>query len=616
MFISTYRLFKLKFFGLIDFTKIRLTIDLQDSPHRFVYFKYFEAVCLILFFFAISFFHYRGIFNNWFFSDDIVAILHSAASLKEIFIENRYSNVFYTPLAVLSFKPDFLIFGLNPIPYHIHNLIILILIAFMFYKIMRLYTSPIISFVTATLTLFSLPSLIMIAWIILRQYLYPTLLSLIVIYVFQKYKPNIISDKLTTFGLLILAELSFLFKEQFMTLPFVLLVLANGLIRKRISDTYPFFILLTLHFLFRTYMLKGLGGYLGMMIDLKTYVTTVFKSLFLASKIVYGYELLLLVIIISLITSSLRKSFGVLLIWLFSLGIQFLTLTSYPDIPSLRYWFVPSLLIFSMFSLGAESIKNSLLKAAYMLLIVSFFVLNIFNKNVEVKSFFKKESLFYESVSNAIILKKYSDSFILLFEDFAIERSYYIKGIDAIYSEIIGMKTYPTFIPADFTFFYPQFITKNRNNIYEIKQNSISDVTAMVKERMERYRTNFLSLTASIELSTRLAEKQIVRINCNTPSNGIIFYVITKRIDKNKNERLFYDRIMLPYAEEINLKSLTKLKHAEIVKKEKIFFDGKKLWQVNNKELEPFPSEALTMFSCVTSDNKITFPSDIIFLKD
>ncbi len=591
-------------------------MDLQDSSYKAVFNKSLKAVCLLLFFFAISFFYYKEIFDNWFILDDIVAIFHSTASLKEIIFENKLSNLFYTPLVVLSMKPDFLMFKLNPLPYHVQNFIILILVAFMFYKILRLYANTINSLVSAAFILFSLPSLVMVSWIVLRLYLYPTLFSLIIIYVFIKYRPNIRDNKLITVGLLVLTELCFLGKEQFMTLPFVLLILASGNLKKRVTDTFLFFILLVFHFLFRLYILKGFGGYIGMTFDLKTYIITILKSLFFASRIVYGYELLFLIIIAPLLISSLRKFFKVFLVWVLALGIQFLTMTGYPDILSLRYWLVPSLLICLIFSLGAEVIKNNILKASYILLISGFFLLNTLNKNAEIKSYLKKESLFYELASKAMVNEKYSNGIILIFEDKLLEKSAYLKIIDAIYSEKLGIKTYPIFIPADFILFYPQFITTNHKGIYEMRQNVISDIMTTVKEKLEKYKINFLSFTSALELSTKLIEGQVVKIKCNTPSNGIIFYVITKRIDKNKNERLFYDRIKLPYAEEINLKSLTKLKHAEIVKKERIFFDGKKLWQVNNKELEPFPSEALTAFSCVTVDNKITFPSDFIWLKE
>lgn len=593
-----------------------LKITLPDSLCGAITFRCLKAICLVLFFSLISFYFYRDILDNWFIRDDLVALFHSMASVKEILLDNRFSNVFYTPLAILSLKSDFLMFGLNPFLYHVHNFIILIFVCFMFYKVMRLYADRLNSFIPAALILFSLPSLVMVSWITLRQYLYPVLLFLVVLYLFKKYSPDFKNNKLLTVGLLLLVELCFLAKEQFMTLPFVLLLFANGNIKKRVVDISPFFILLLFHFLFRMYILRGLGGYIGMTFEPITYVATIFKSFLFSSRVVYGYELLFLITVVPLLISSLKKSCILFSIWVFALGIQFLTMTEYPDILSLRYWFVPSLLICSIFSLGAQAIKNNILRASYILVIAGFFLLNTLSKSGEIKSFFKKESLFHESVANAMIDKKYSDSIIVIFDNFVMERNYFIKMINAIYSEKLGLKTYPTFIPADFLIFYPQFIKSRDDGIYELRQDMVSDITLSLEEKLEKYRTNFLTLSPILELATKDPKGQMLKINCTTPSKRIIFYVITKRVDKNKKERIFYDKILLPYAEEIAIRSLTKLKHVEIIIKEKVLFDGKNFWQVNNKDLEPFPSEALAFFSCGTVDDKITFPTDVLYLRE
>jgi len=75
--------------------------------------KYFIAGAFLL----LPFLYYRDILNYWFIIDDTAAIVSSFGTLREIFIENPYSPVFYTPLVALSFKPDVSIFGLNPLPY-------------------------------------------------------------------------------------------------------------------------------------------------------------------------------------------------------------------------------------------------------------------------------------------------------------------------------------------------------------------------------------------------------------------------------------------------------------------------------------------------------------------
>lgn len=108
---------------------------------RTEYRRYIEAALLLTFFFTVSFFYYYDIFHTWFVSDDLAAIYHATGTIKEIFLENRYSTVFYTPLAILSLKPDLLLFGFNPFYYHIHNYLLLIFIAFMFYKVTSLYAN-------------------------------------------------------------------------------------------------------------------------------------------------------------------------------------------------------------------------------------------------------------------------------------------------------------------------------------------------------------------------------------------------------------------------------------------------------------------------------------------
>lgn len=89
----------------------------------------------------------------------------------------------------------------------------------------------------------------MVEWVVLRQYLYPALFSLISIYLFLKYKH--VHNKFITVVILVLLEFSFLGKEQFMTLPFILFVLANGTIKEKAAASYPFFFLVLLHFFFQ-----------------------------------------------------------------------------------------------------------------------------------------------------------------------------------------------------------------------------------------------------------------------------------------------------------------------------------------------------------------------------
>jgi hypothetical protein len=576
--------------------------------------RYLPLTAFLLLVSIALLFLFRGVFHIYFFSDDIPGIIHSTESLKDIFLENRHSRVFYTPLAVLLLKPDFMIFGLNPVPYHIHNFIIIVLIAIVFYRLARIYTDKTNALIPTLILLFSTPSLLMASWIIMRQYLYPALFSLTAIYLFIRYQHTEKNRFIITCVILVLNELSFLGKEQFMTLPFVLFALSSGNLRKRISNTFPYFALLLCHFLFRIYVIKGFGGYLGMTFDLKVYLTTMVTSLFAISRIVFGYSLFIILIIAPLILTSLRKTLYLFIIWVCSLGIQFLTMSSYPDALTLRYWFIPMIILSLIVAVGAESIRNIRFRAAYLILVVALFSLNTYSKESEVKAAINRESFVYKSVFISMTDRRYADSQILIFNEAVLEKSAYFKGIDILYTEKLGLDTFPVFFPADFLLFYPQLLKKNDAGIFEIKEDGITDISDRVRELLANYKKNFVSFHPEIRLIST-AQGQALKITCTASPRNIFLYVITRRADYNNEIRLFYDRIPLPYVDEINIGSLTKLEKAELLPEGNVSFQRKRGWIVNNAELEPFPSEALITFSCVTDNNKITFPSDFIHLK-
>lgn len=576
--------------------------------------KYLQAVGLTVFFVTGSLLFHREALDTWFIADDFVALFHSMASPRELFLDYRYSPAYYTPLALLSLKPDFFLFGLEPFYYHLHNVLIILGIAALFFVILRLSFGTAPSLFAAALVLFSLPSLITAYWIVLRQYLYPILFSLIVLYVFTHYRPSWRKNPLVTAGLLFLTELSFMGKEQFMTLPLLLLLFRRGSLRERLSNTLPYLILLILHFLLRIYVLKGLGGNVGTTFHLEPYVITILKSPFLASRVLFGHELFLLLIIVPVLIARPGKIPWLFLVWVSALGIQFLTLSSYPGIRDHRYWLVPSLLISSLVALGAESIKIPSLKTVYCLLIAGAFATNTFVHQKEIASYFRNESTFYKTVSRAMNDKTYSGTMVALFDDFPLERGYFLKMIDALHSEKLGEETYPIFIPADFLLFFPQFLSPPPARFYELTQTGINDISHQWKAKLEDYRSRFLPLSPDIAFTTDASKGRAVRIACAPAPERLLFYVITRRTVRANTAKMFYDRIELQYAAELPLKSFTKLSHAEIAKKDSIAFDGRERWTVDGRELNPFPSEALCFFSCKAADGKITSPTEILFL--
>jgi hypothetical protein len=565
--------------------------------------------------FFVSLFYYWDAFHYWFISDDFVAIFHSTAPLKEIFLDNRLSNIFYTPLAVLALKPDFVLFGLNPIPYHLHNFIILLLIILVFYKILRLFVHTHIALSGSLLLLFSQPAFAMVSWIVLRQYLYATFFSLLTIYLFLRYKPTVKTNPYLTALILMFTLLAFLGKEQFMTLPFVLLILSPGGIRKRVADTCPFFLLLICYFLFRAYILRGFGGYIGMSLVPETYLATALQSPLITTQILLGHQLVFPIIFTLLLLASMRRALCMVLVWIMALGIQFFTLGAYPDPLSLRYWFVPSLLIIAMVCLCAEALRNKIFTIFLLVSVTGCFLWSTLNAYDTTKSCFSRESFFYKSAGEALVNDKYSGSLILLFDDFTLERGYVLKMIDAIYYEKLGMKTYAKFIPGDFLILYPKFFSNRFSHIYELNETGFVTIPSQIDERLSMRKQQFLSVVPLLTVSGDALKRTVLTVSCGVPSKNLIFYFVTRRGNQADSERLFYDRVLLPYAETFPLSSVTKLIQAEVLPKDAVSFDGKSSWQIKGRDLQPFPAEALSFFTCLSVDNKITPPTDFLFLR-
>ncbi len=97
-------------------------------------------------FFLIPLFHILvalPFFGIWFLPDDFVSIYGSMQNpLKLLFSREDYAlfnRWFFTPLLPISFKLDGHLFKLNPIGYHFHNYLVILMNAIVIYKIARFY---------------------------------------------------------------------------------------------------------------------------------------------------------------------------------------------------------------------------------------------------------------------------------------------------------------------------------------------------------------------------------------------------------------------------------------------------------------------------------------------
>lgn len=569
-----------------------------------LFFKYKNLIVIVLFA-AIGFIYYRDIFNNWFIIDDPAAILYSSENLKDIFFSNSYSYAFYTPLVALSFMPDVNLFGLNPVPYHIHNLVILILISFMVYKTLRLYVNPLESLIAGLFVLLSTPALMCQLWIVLRQYLYPMLFSLIAIYIFLRYEPDLKKNKPLVFLIVFLNELSFMGKEQFMTLPFVLFVIAKGTIKERFLKTYPYFLIFIFHFLLRMYVLGGIGGYLGgeyLSYNLIDYIKILIYSPLITSKILFGNYWLFFLFFIPFAIRP-KKAFLSILIWLSALLVSFLGMGSEPQADTYRYWFIP-VVVFSFFiAFSPQEFKKNYIRFAFCSLALILFLINTYSVNKDLKILEKKNSVVSEIVSKALIDKNYKNSLVLYPDEISLLTSGYIKNMQSIYGQIFGLKIFPHFIPFEILAFYPKII-KDYEGVYEIKDQRMIEVP-QINEKIEKFKDNLSKKEFKIDLKKEKENRYTLISKC-TEGKAIIAFFISY-----KNNLLDYSLAVGPYIEKIDLTPFLKGNKIIPIKTKDIDYTNRQ-WIIEGKVLAT--KEEIVMFCCFTGEQKFTNLSEYSLL--
>lgn len=568
-----------------------------------LFLKYKNLIVIFLFS-AIGFIYYRDVFNNWFIVDDPAAMLYSSKGLKEIFLSNSYSYAFYTPLVALSFMPDINLFGLNPVPYHIHNLVILIFISFMVYKILRLYVNPLESFVAGFFILLSTPSLMCQLWIILRQYLYPMLFSLISIYIFLRYEPDLKKNKPLVFLIVLLNELSFMGKEQFMTLPFVLFLIAKGTIKERFLKTYPYFLILIFHFSLRMYVLGGIGGYLGgeyLNYNFMDYIKILINSPLITSKILFGNYWFFFLFFIPFAIRPKRALLSILT-WISALLISFLVMGSEPIADTYRYWFIPVVILSFLIAFSLKEIKKKYIKFALCSLVLIFFLINTYSENRDLKIQEKRKSDLSEIVSKALIDKKYKDSLILHPDEISLLTSSYIDNMKSLYSQIFKLNIFPSYIHTEILAFYPQ-IMNDYKKIYEIKDHSIAEVPG-INEKIEKFKNNLSKNELTIDLKKEDKNKYVLYSKC-TEGKAIVAFIISY------NNPFNYSVAVGPYLEKIDLSPFFKEGKMALISKKEINYSNNQ-WFIGERFL--VTGETIIMFSCYTKEQKLTELSEYSLL--
>lgn len=293
----------------------------------------FAALSIIL----IVFVTYSYICNYFFTTADALTLIEtsriqSPADIVRIFTEPIMSHTtfeslakYYRPIAVLSYSIDYFIWKLNPVGYHLTNLIIHIIVTLSVFFLIYTLTSRYLSAWLAAIIFAIHPIHIeVIPAIARRQETMATLFTLLAFLFFLKYLRSI-SHKMFLLSLSAFSYFLALGSKEagilFLPLIFIYLMIfaqEKNLIVQFIQITkkcIPFIILTSIYLICRIYIIGGIGGYSRISIEssnpsmviqsavkiIAMYIVNLFYSIdFLISKLLFNYSLSISIFVILL----------------------------------------------------------------------------------------------------------------------------------------------------------------------------------------------------------------------------------------------------------------------------------------------------------------------------
>jgi len=373
------------------------------------------------------------VLDTWFIIDDTANIFCSSFdTIKLLFDRDTYlffNQLFFTPLLPISFKIDWYLFRLNPIGYHLHNLIAAFLGCIFFYKIQRLYLSPLFSWLGTILLSISLPITFDIGWITRKHYLWGFSFALMALYLLKRWEVN--RKNYLLFFSLIGALLSFLFKEAYAFLPAIIFIVSSGSLKERAKKTIPYIFILAIYIFWRVYMLGGLGGYPGS--TDKSFLFLLNKFLHMPmdlSENLYGFSFFLFLLLIILALVNFKMLF---LIALMSM-IVISPFVFYPGGGFLLATKPLSFVAVISFTLSYIMSKLSLRHKGSLLIFLPFLILVLFGSISKIRDgqeVIIRLSTNYERASKEIM--KNQDQKILIVGNY----SYYFSNLEDIYRKMI-----------------------------------------------------------------------------------------------------------------------------------------------------------------------------------
>lgn len=286
--------------------------SLKDNP---------GSIVLSIILLSVFMLFYIPLIRNWFFSDDIQWIWSSATThIHEIFFVPERSRAMasnFTPMLGLSFRTDWLLFGMNPSGYAVHSLLMLAGAVCAFYFFLRLYVSREYALAGDVLLMVNPITLSITSWLSARHYVEGLFWALLSLYLFVRAERR--GETSLSAGIFyLLAALS---KEVYVVLPAVSFLISEQKGLKRIKNTLPLWCGLVIYSVWRLWIMGGIGGYPsnqplspGVMIPIFLKTIKFLSIQWFGNYSLFLYPILLLVLIASLKDMRILYIFLVLII--------------------------------------------------------------------------------------------------------------------------------------------------------------------------------------------------------------------------------------------------------------------------------------------------------------
>ncbi|MCM3876098.1 MAG: hypothetical protein NEA02_06725 [Thermoanaerobaculia bacterium] len=205
---------------------------------------------------------YHPVLRHFFSGDDTVflQVVETHSPLAYVFDPAAMNYRFYTPWFLVTLDIDRALFGLEPFPFYVHQLLALALSAILISLVLRRWANPAAAFVGAALFLVGPPVAGVVGSLWCRHYVEGLSFALLATLAWfaSVSRPGVLPAVLSA-SLYLLALSA---KEIYVPLPFLLLAAPEGRLRSRLRAAAPMFVTLVVFGAWRAHMLRSfLGAY-------------------------------------------------------------------------------------------------------------------------------------------------------------------------------------------------------------------------------------------------------------------------------------------------------------------------------------------------------------------